>query len=60
MKSGHALLVNYVEGLEEDGERIFEYFMRDFVFTRKNKSPVPFWDSTGDSFRSSFATSEAY
>jgi integrase len=26
---------NYVEGLEEDGERIFEYFGKDFVIPRK-------------------------
>jgi integrase len=40
---------NYVEGLEEDGERIFEYFGKDFVFTQKSKSPVPYGYSTGDS-----------
>jgi integrase len=40
---------NYVEGLEEDGERIFEYFRKDFVFTQKSKSPVPYGCSTGDS-----------
>jgi integrase len=43
---------NYVEGLEEDGERIFEYVGRDFVFTQKSKSPVPYGYSTGDSLGS--------
>jgi len=38
-----------MEGLEEDGERIFEYFGKDFVFTQKSKSPVPYVYSTGDS-----------
>jgi integrase len=47
---------NYVEGLEEDGERIFEYFGNDFVFTQKKKSPVPYGYSTGDSPSSSFIT----
>ncbi|HEX8960497.1 MAG TPA: tyrosine-type recombinase/integrase, partial [Geobacteraceae bacterium] len=47
---------NYVEGLEEDGERILEYFGRDFIFTQKSKSPVPYGYSTGDSFQSSFIT----
>ncbi len=47
---------NYVEGLEQDGERIFAYVGKDFVFGQKSKSPVPFRDSTGDSFQSSFAT----
>ena len=40
---------NYVEGLEEDGERIFDYVGRDFVFTQKSKSPVPYGYCTGDS-----------
>ena len=30
---------NYVEGLENDGERIFEYYGRDFVFTQKKQIP---------------------
>jgi len=47
---------NYVEGLEEDGERIFEYFGKDFVFTQKSKSPVPYGYSTGDSLSSSALT----
>ncbi len=41
---------NYVEGLEEDGERIFEYMGRDFVIPKKSKSPVPYGYSTGDSY----------
>jgi integrase len=48
---------NYVEGLEEDGEKIFEYFGNDFVFTQKKKSPVAYGYSTGDSLSSSFVTS---
>ncbi|MCX5814397.1 MAG: tyrosine-type recombinase/integrase [Proteobacteria bacterium] len=40
---------NYVEGLEKDGEKMLEYFGRDFVFTQKSKFPVPYGDSTGDS-----------
>lgn len=40
---------NYVDGLEEDAESIMEYFGSDFVMPRKNKSPVPFGYSTGDS-----------
>ncbi|GFO61669.1 integrative genetic element Gsu21, integrase [Geomonas silvestris] len=39
---------NYVEGLEEDEERIFDYLGRDFVIP-KSKSPIPFRDRTGDS-----------
>jgi integrase len=41
---------NYVEGLEEDGDRIFEYMGRDFVTPKKSKSPVPYGYSTGDSY----------
>ncbi|TSK08439.1 MAG: DUF3596 domain-containing protein [Geobacter sp.] len=41
---------NYVEGLEEDGERIFDYLGRDFVIPQNRKSPIPFGDRTGDSF----------
>jgi integrase len=48
---------NYVEGLEEDGERIFEYFGKDFVFSQTNKSPIPYGYRTGDSLSSSFVTS---
>jgi integrase len=44
---------NYVEGLEEDGGRIFEYMGRDFVIPQKSKSPVPYGYSTGDSLQSS-------
>jgi len=51
---------NYVEGLEEDGERIFEYLGRDFVFGQKNKSPVPYGYSTGDSFESSVTTAGTF
>ncbi len=47
---------NYVEGLEKDGERILEYFGRDFVFTKKNKFPVSYGYSTGDSFERSELT----
>ena len=42
----------YVEELEEGGERIFEYFGKDFGFTLKRKSPVPYGYSTGDSLES--------
>ncbi len=51
---------NYVEGLEEDGERIFEYFGRDFVISQKSKSPVPYGYSTGDSLQRSFLTTGTY
>jgi integrase len=44
---------NYVEGLEEDGEKIFEYFGKDFIFTQIKKSPVPYGYSPGDSLSSS-------
>jgi len=47
---------NYVEGLEEDGERIFVYFGKDFVFTQKSKSPVPYGYSTGTVLKGSLAT----
>lgn len=39
---------NYVDGLEEDAERIMDYFGRDFVIPQKNKSPILLRDSTGD------------
>ena len=48
---------NYVEGLEEDGERIFKYFGKDFVITQKSKSPVPYGYSTGDSLERFVITS---
>jgi integrase len=38
---------NYVEGLEEDGENIFEYFGQDFIMTRKSKNPILYGNSTG-------------
>lgn len=41
---------NYVEGLEEDAENIFEYFGQDFVQPRKSKNPALFRYSTGHSF----------
>ncbi|MBT0654775.1 Arm DNA-binding domain-containing protein [Geomobilimonas luticola] len=47
---------NYVEGLEDDAEDIFHYFGQDFITPRKSKSPVPFRDSTGDSFKVSAAS----
>lgn len=47
---------NYVEGLEEDAENIFQYFGRDYVFPRKSKSPIPLRDSTGDSFANNLVT----
>jgi integrase len=47
---------NYTEGLEEDGERIFEYFGKDFVSTQKSKSPVPYGYSTGDALQTSVIT----
>ncbi|MEA5112829.1 MAG: DUF3596 domain-containing protein [Geobacteraceae bacterium] len=40
---------NYVEGLEEDAERILSYFGKDFLTPGKSKSPARFGDSTGDS-----------
>ena len=40
---------NYVEGLEEDAEKIIDYVGRDFVLGQKSKSPVPYGYSTGDS-----------
>jgi len=42
---------NYVEGLEEDAENIFNYFGEDFLTPRKTKKPALFGDSTGDSRR---------
>lgn len=42
---------NYVDGLEEDGERIFEYMGRDFIIPQKSKSPVPYGYSTGESYQ---------
>lgn len=47
---------NYVEGLEKDGERILEYFGRDFCFSQKSKFPVPYGYSTGDSLERSGLT----
>ena len=41
---------NYVEGLEEDAENIFDYFGQDFITPRKNKNPALFRYSTGHSF----------
>jgi integrase len=41
---------NYVEGLEEDAEQIFEYFGQDFITPRKTKNPALFSHSTGHSF----------
>ncbi|GFE60620.1 Arm DNA-binding domain-containing protein [Geobacter sp. AOG2] len=41
---------NYVEGLEEDAEQIFEYFGQDFIMPRKTKNPALFSHSTGHSF----------
>lgn len=38
---------NYVEGLEDDAENIFEYFGQDFTNPRKRKNPVQFGYSTG-------------
>ena len=43
----YAVYGNYVEGLEKDGERIVEYFGRDFCFTQKNKFPVTYGYSAG-------------
>ncbi len=47
---------NYVEGLEEDTELIFEYFGADFLQPRKRKNPVPFGYSTGHSCEVSAVT----
>lgn len=41
---------NYVEGLEEDAENIFEYFGQDFLQPPKTKNPALFRYSTGHSF----------
>lgn len=38
---------NYVEGLEEDAELIFNYFGQDFIMPRKKENPVRFGYSTG-------------
>ena len=40
---------NYVEGLEEDAEAIYNYFGEDFITPRKEKNPIPFSYSTGHS-----------
>ena len=40
---------NYVEGLEEDAENIFNYFGQDFLTPRKTKAPALYGYSTGDS-----------
>lgn len=40
---------NYVEGLEEDAEAIYNYFGEDFITPRKKKNPIPFRYSTGHS-----------
>jgi len=42
---------NYVEGLEEDAEDIFNYFGQDFLTPQRTKKKVLFGDSTGDSRR---------
>jgi len=47
---------NYVEGLEEDAENIFEYFGQDFVMPRKSKNPILFRYSTGHSLQRSALT----
>jgi len=38
---------NYVEGLEEDAEAIYNYFGQDFITPRKKENPLPFRYSTG-------------
>ena len=40
---------NYVEGLEEDAEKIYHYFGQDFITPRTKESPIPFRYSTGHS-----------
>jgi len=47
---------NYVEGLEDDAEKIFEYFGQDFITPRKNKGPALFRYSTGHSSHVSVIT----
>jgi integrase len=42
---------NYVEGLEEDAEMIYDYFGQDFITPRKKENPIPFRYSTGHSHR---------
>ena len=51
---------NYVDGLEEDGERIFGYFGQDLVIPQKKQSPVPYGYSTGDSLGSSVLARGTY
>lgn len=47
---------NYVEGLEEDAEKILAYFGNDFVMPRKSKNPAQCRYSTGYSLRRSAIT----
>ena len=42
---------NYVEGLEDDAEEIYDYFGQDFITPRKKENPIPFRYSTGHSSR---------
>ncbi len=45
---------NFMEGLEEDGcGKNLAFPGTDFVQPRKSKSPIPFGDGIGDSFKSS-------
>lgn len=47
---------NYVEGLEEDAENIFEYFGQDFIMPRKSKNPILHGYSTGHTLQRSALT----
>lgn len=38
---------NYVEGLEEDAEMIYDYFGQECITPRKKENPIPFIYSTG-------------
>jgi len=40
---------NYVEGLEEDADAIYDYFGEDFITPKKTKNPIQFRYSTGHS-----------
>jgi len=47
---------NYMEGLEEDAENIFEYFGQDFIMPRKSKNPILNGYSTGHTLQRSALT----
>jgi hypothetical protein len=51
---------NYVEGLEEDAEKIYHYFGQDFITPRKKENPIPFRYSTGHSPGSILLTNQSH